>query len=67
MRFQPVPQGKIGVNLVSVPPSVAVVAEHSGFLKVGHNHLNRPLGDPYAFSDVPQASTGIAGDAEQHV
>jgi len=61
-----VPQGKLGTDLVGVPPTGLPAAEIAFIAEVADNALGGALGDPHAVADLPQAHSGVASHAQQH-
>jgi hypothetical protein len=61
------PQGKIGYDLVAVPPSLSLPQHVASFDQLGEDPVGGALGDPDRGGDVPQADSGVINNAGKDV
>ena len=55
------------MHLVSIPPPFARAREVTPVLKVGHDPLDGPLGDPHPMGHLSEEQFGLSCDADKHV
>lgn len=61
------PQGKVRLDLVAVPPAVSLAQDVALFNKLGQNPVGGSFSDAYRSSDVAQADARVMGHAYKDV
>lgn len=61
------PQGKVRLDLVAVPPAVSLAQDVALFNELGQNPVGGSFSDAYRSSDVAQADARVMGHAYKDV
>ena len=61
------PKLHFGMKLVAIAPPLADASDGPRFFQVGHDGLNRALGDPDTFCQISQACIRLLSKTDQHV
>ena len=61
------PQGKLRLDLVAVPPTLSLAQDVALFDELGQDPVGSTLGDAYRSGDVAQADARVMGHTHQDV
>ena len=61
------PQGKLSLDLVAVPPALSLAQHVAVFDELGQDPVGGTLGDAYRSGNVAQADARVMSNADQDV